>query len=308
MSSTTIVSLSLSELAEKVLALEARIALLESSHSVKPAAKAAGKAGKTKKVRDPNAPKRPPSEHALFTKRISGLLRENGYTGLDLSTLNMQFCKTLRDENPDLSVLSDADILARRSAWTAPTVSEKEKKDASAANSVVSEKAESVVSEKKKAVRKTKKAAAPVSAVAAPAAVAATVAVAVPAEKKKAVRKTKKAAAAEAEAVDASNAAAAATAAAIESVAAVNAILATSAAVPVAEDAAAPVSKFEKIRLQGGKPYLVNFATGHAYHRLADDSQGEWAGMFVKVPKPHIDDSVAEPVAEEEESAGYTVE
>ena len=107
-----------------------------------------------------------------------------------------------------------------------------------------------------------------------------------------------------------SNAAAAATAAAIESVAAVNAILATSAA--VAEDAPAPVSKFEMVRLTyDGKPrqpFLVNFATGHAYHRLADDSQGEWAGIFVKVPKPHIDDSVAEPVAEEEESAGYTVE
>jgi hypothetical protein len=305
MSSTTIVSLSLSELAEKVLALEARIALLESSHSVKPAAKAAGKEGKTKKVRDPNAPKRPANEWVKFTNRVRALLKSNGYTGADVATNCSQFCRSLKEENDAYPTWTDADILARRVAWTLPAVSEQKKKDASAANSVVSEKAESVVSEKKKAVRKTKKAAAaaPVSAVAAPVA-----AVAVPAEKKKAVRKTKKAAAAEAEAVDASNAAAAATAAAIESVAAVNAILATSAAVPVAEDAAAPVSKFEKIRLQGGKPYLVNFATGHAYHRLADDSQGEWAGMFVKVPKPHIDDSVAEPVAEEEESAGYTVE
>jgi hypothetical protein len=51
---------------------------------------------------------------------------------------------------------------------------------------------------------------------------------------------------------------------------------------------------YQRIML-GGKPYLVNIATGHCYHRLADGGQGEWAGLFHKTPKPHIDDSVPEP-------------
>jgi hypothetical protein len=42
-------------------------------------------------------------------------------------------------------------------------------------------------------------------------------------------------------------------------------------------------------------------ANGHAYHRLADGGQGEWAGIFSKTPKPHIDDTVPEPGAEAEE-------
>jgi hypothetical protein len=63
---------------------------------------------------------------------------------------------------------------------------------------------------------------------------------------------------------------------------------------------AAPASSvvFKPVLLSGGARYFVNMENGHAYHRLSDGSQGEWAGIFKRDPKPRIDDSVPEPTAD----------
>jgi hypothetical protein len=55
---------------------------------------------------------------------------------------------------------------------------------------------------------------------------------------------------------------------------------------------------FKPVLLSGGARYFVNMENGHAYHRLSDGSQGEWAGIFKRDPKPRIDDSVPEPTAD----------
>jgi hypothetical protein len=52
---------------------------------------------------------------------------------------------------------------------------------------------------------------------------------------------------------------------------------------------------FQSVMLDG-KRYLVNMETGHAYDRQANGSQGEWAGIFSKTPKPHINTSVPKPL------------
>ena len=72
----------------------------------------------------------------------------------------------------------------------------------------------------------------------------------------------------------------------------------TAAAASAAPAAASGV--FKPVLLQGER-YLVNMESGHAYHRNEDGSQGEWAGIFSRTPKPHVDTSVPEPGAEEEE-------
>jgi hypothetical protein len=56
----------------------------------------------------------------------------------------------------------------------------------------------------------------------------------------------------------------------------------------------AAATEFMPIMLSGNR-YLVIRETGHAYHRLSDGGQGEWAGLFRRTPKPHIDNSVPEP-------------
>jgi hypothetical protein len=65
--------------------------------------------------------------------------------------------------------------------------------------------------------------------------------------------------------------------------------------------AAAPSSGQFKPVLLVGVRYLVNMESGHAYYRNEDGSQGDWAGIFSRTPKPHVDTSVPEPGAEEEE-------
>ena len=70
---------------------------------------------------------------------------------------------------------------------------------------------------------------------------------------------------------------------------------------PMAPVKTAPAN-FQPVMLkdESGKParYYINLQTGHAYHRSEDGTQGHWAGLFSKTPKPHIDHSVAEPEAE----------
>ena len=51
---------------------------------------------------------------------------------------------------------------------------------------------------------------------------------------------------------------------------------------------------FQRVMLSG-MPLWVNLTTGHAYNRLSDGGKGDWAGIFHRTPKPHLDDSVAEP-------------
>jgi hypothetical protein len=65
----------------------------------------------------------PPSAWRLFADRVRALLGANGYSGKALGTECVQFCSSLKDENGDFSSWADADILARRAAWTAPVVS-----------------------------------------------------------------------------------------------------------------------------------------------------------------------------------------
>lgn len=52
--------------------------------------------------------------------------------------------------------------------------------------------------------------------------------------------------------------------------------------------------EFKVARLDG-KRYLVCFEDGHAYHRKDDGGYGNWAGIFTRTPKVHIDTSVPEP-------------
>jgi hypothetical protein len=69
---------------------------------------------------------------------------------------------------------------------------------------------------------------------------------------------------------------------------------ATKIAAPVAAVAGTSLDGFKSVMLSGNR-YLVNEATGHAYHRLSDGGQGDWAGIFSKTPKPHINNSVPKP-------------
>jgi hypothetical protein len=82
---------------------------------------------------------------------------------------------------------------------------------------------------------------------------------------------------------------------------------------PPAPAEAAPADEFRPVMLQG-KKFFVNLATGHAYSRNEDGSQGDWAGIFhnpakgglpnpnAKTPKaPWVDSSVAEPTEGDDE-------
>lgn len=59
--------------------------------------------------------------------------------------------------------------------------------------------------------------------------------------------------------------------------------------------AAGEAGEFKPVLIAGVR-YFVNMETGHAYFRNEDGSPGEWAGMFQRSPKPHINTSVPEPL------------
>jgi hypothetical protein len=165
-----------------------------------PASQRAEKIAKMKQGR--NAKKaagesaRPPTDWRLFSDRVRSLLRNAGYSGNALGVESQQFAASLKDEEADLSAWSDEEILARRAAWSPPSV--------------------------------------------------------------------------------------------VKSV--VNALPAP----PVAA-AQAPADGFQRVMLHGNQ-YFVNLATGHTYRRQANGSMGEWAGIFSKTPKPHINTSVPKPL------------
>jgi hypothetical protein len=299
-----------------ILSLSSKVSSLEavlSSKSVAPAASSsAGKPVKVKTERKKSDA--PPTAWRLFTDRIRGLLAANGYSGADLGVRCVQFCSSLKDENAELSSWADADVLARRSAWSPPEISKGEAKfgkgwaktgerraaakAASTSGSVVSGDAEldapadsSAAPAKKarknpwegltpeqraekvaamKAGRAAKKNAAPSSSDAAPTESA-------PAKTESAPPSPKISAAATS---NVGNAAASSSS---------------------ATEVAGPEG-FKKVALNN-KLFWVNLTTGHAYHRNKDQSQGDWAGLFSKTPKPHIDDSVPEPTADDDDAA-----
>ncbi len=288
-------------------------------------------------------PKRAPTAWVLFTGRVRSALAEAGFPKKDLGVDCIMFCSSLKDENADLDSWSAADILARRAAWVKPEVSKHKAAVASAASSVVLEDGEVAdgeaapakkerknpwagLSEEQKAERiaKMKAGKAAKKAAEAPAAssddeeapasdgeAAASAAVSVTSSEKKkrgpkkfsemspeelAAAKAKRAAKKEAkkstEAPKPSAAASASASAALP-------------ALPASPPASvvAPLDGFQRVMLSGA-PYWVNLTSGHCYHRLADGGQGEWAGIFHRTPKPHIDDSVPEP----SEDDGFVLE
>ncbi len=314
--------------------LNGRITSLESSKPSAPAAAGAGKAKKEKKAKDPDAPKRAPTAWRLFADRVRSVLKDNGFSGVALGTECVQFCSALKEENADLSSWTDEDIVARRSAWTKPEVSKGEAKfgknwvknkswrktpegsvvsgaadeadgeaaDGGAApakkerknpwaNLSEAERADRIA--KMKAGKAAKKAAAegnlddePLGASAEEIKAAAAKMAAVKPKTETAAPAPKKAEAAPAPPKVSAGAGLAA------------------ASASAASAASASGGEFKPVLLNGNR-YLVNLTTGHAYHRLSDGSQGDWAGIFSKTPKPHIDDSVPEPGAEEEEELTF---
>lgn len=282
--SATVILSEVQSLKAVILSLQGEVGSLKTLLSSKAlAAEPSGSVGgkkpkKEKKEKDPNAPKRERTEWGLFTDKIRALLKENGYSGMDLAVGCLQFCKALKTENADFASWEDSDVLARRSAWEAP---EPKAKAASVASGPAEEELEdgdgaasAVSSEKKKRgpAKGTKLT-----------------------EEQKAQRKATR----EANKVKkegASEAPASAPASPVPASAAKSAPAAKSSPAPVT--ASEPSDEFKPTLLQG-KKYFINLKTGHSYHRNDDGSQGDWAGLFSRVPKPHIDAEAPEPTEEE---------
>jgi hypothetical protein len=275
------------------------------------------------------------SDWALFTQRVRSLLKEGGYEKKDLSVGCLQFCGDLKKENADFASWASEDILARRAAWVVPekiSVSSALAEEASVV-SAAAEAADAVaepkkrgppkgvkLSEEEKAKRKATKeankaakeasASAPPSEDEAPASDAEGAASVVSSEKKKRgppkgvklseEQKAQRKATREAnKAKKEESSEASASAPASPSFSAASASSAASIPLPPSPkaSAASAPSGFQPVML-GGHRYYINLSSGHAYHRNDDDSQGHWAGLFSRVPKPHINHSVAEPETE----------
>ena len=303
----------------------------------KKAAKAAKKEAASASASAEEKKERAPTAWRLFADRVRALLRENGYEGRALGPECVQFASSLKEENADFSSWSDSDILARREAWSAPEISKGELKGgkgwaktgerraASKNGSVVSgadgeeaeegsekpkkarknpweglspeEKAERIA--KMKAGKAAKKAASegllddePLGASAEEIKATAAKMAAVKAKSEEAPPKVS----APPKAVSASPKA---VSEAPKSSAAAGGGAAAAAASSSSSSASAAASAFKPVLLTGTR-YLVNMESGHAYFRNEDGSQGEWAGIFSRTPKPHVDTSVPEPGAEEE--------
>ncbi len=50
-----------------------------------------------------------------------------------------------------------------------------------------------------------------------------------------------------------------------------------------------------KPAMVGGKRYFICMENGYTFHRKEDGGYGNWAGIFSKSPKCHIDTSIPEP-------------
>lgn len=231
----------------------------------------------------------PPSAWRLFADRVRALLKDNGYAGKALGTECVQFCATLKDENSDLSSWADADILGRRAAWSAPEVGRLEAKLG-------------------KGWAKTgeRKAAAKAASVASGSDAEGSAAVSADKPKRKSawdglseearaakIAKMQAGRAAKKAAKDGSGDAAP-TQTSSSAVAVTNA---ASVPLPASPASTGSSANLRKVTLNQ-KAYLINLESGHAWYRNADDSKGDWAGLFSKTPKPHIDFTAAEPEAD----------
>ena len=240
----------------------------------------------------------PPSAWRLFADRVRTLLGANGYSGKALGTECVQFASALKEENADFSSWVDADILARRAAWSAPEVSKAEAKygknwvkneawlkpkTGSSSSSVVSDGEATVVSVPAPAP--------------APTAVSDGEASVSSDKKKPGPSKGKKWSAETKAAAAAKRAAKKATTETATSNAVSTSVLAPLPPSPQDSDNEDETADFQRVSL-GGAKYWVNLKSGHSYRRGSDDSRGDWAGLFVRDPKPRIDDSVADPNGE----------
>uniref|UniRef100_A0A6C0D6U1 Uncharacterized protein n=1 Tax=viral metagenome TaxID=1070528 RepID=A0A6C0D6U1_9ZZZZ len=102
----------------EVAALKARVELLEETRS-EPAA-AVVKTKKTKKERDPDAPKKEPNSWIKFTSRVNDILKTNDVKlpGAE----QKQFASSLKEKNADYDTWTEESILAERQSWVKPEV------------------------------------------------------------------------------------------------------------------------------------------------------------------------------------------
>ncbi len=286
-------------------ALQAEISALRTT-SVKTApAVSAGKPVAEKKPRKKSDA--PPTPWRLFTDRVRSVLTGAEFKGKALGVECVQFCATLKEENADFDSWTPELILARRADWTAPEVSRGEAKhgkgwaktgerraaakSASAGNSVVSAPADDELGDGELDAELNDE---PVGAKPAktgrkwsPEAKAAAAA-------KRAAKKAGGSVVVNNTSSSDANVSAERDAPPSPKVVAVSASSASVTNVA----AASATAVFKPVMLGGGARYFVNMENGHAYHRLSDGSQGEWAGIFKRDPKPRIDDSVPEPTAD----------
>lgn len=265
----------------EVLALRAQ---LGGAPSVDKSSPAKGKTPTEKKPRKKSDA--PPTAWRLFADRVRELLRTNGYEGKAIGTECVQFCSALKEENADLSSWSDTDILARRASWSAPEVS----KQKASGKSYRKPKAESSSASVVSGGGSVKSAPAPPKEEA-PSADEASVSSDKkkpgPAKGKKWSEEAKASAAAKRAAKKASKTTEDAPVVAPPPLP----------ASPAESDTEDELAGFQRVSL-GGARYWVNMKDGRAYHRGSGDSRGEWAGKFVRDPKPRIDDSFPDPDAE----------
>jgi hypothetical protein len=253
---------------------------------------------KSRKVKDPSAPKKEPNEFALFNKRINALLKENSVQSK--ASENMQFASYLKNQK-SMAEWTDEDILLEREGWSKPEISKQEsegknkRKNSVASVEVtetvsapvaVEEKPKRIISDEHKAkmkagreaakAKKDAEKAALTAAVPAPAPAPAPAPVAAPVPVKPASAKptVKKASAP------------------------VN---------PPPTPVAATETETETWvkKAFGGKKYLFNPANNQVRLMEADGSMGEWVGICTDLKKGIIDRSAPEP---EEEGEDFEVD
>lgn len=315
MSSPAILAAILS-LEAQLSALKAQLSLPSASGPLKPSALPTGK--KAPKKEEKEKKERKTSDWALFTQRVRALLKEGGYEKKDLSVGCLQFCGDLKKENADFSSWASEDILAKRAAWVVPEGKRPEKSSvASGAASVVSadgdaeapseasaepkkrgpKKGTKLTEEQKaqrKATRESNKAAKSSSEDEAEAPASDTegaVSTTSSEKKKRGPKKYSEMTPEELAAAKAKREAKKEAKSASPSLAAALPPLPPS---PSGPKASAALANFQPVML-GGHRYYINLASGYAYNRNEDGSQGHWAGLFSRTPKPHVDFSVAEP-------------
>ena len=108
---------------------------------------------KPKKAKDPNAPPKAPNPWILFTGRVRDVLKANEFAA---GKESQQFASHLKSINTDAYSMTDEEILAARSEWTAPEKpkekepKEKEPKEKTSKKATVS--AKKVAAAAKKAI------------------------------------------------------------------------------------------------------------------------------------------------------------